>query len=316
VTLAILGVASCRRPPPSPTLILQREWVANAEFAGDTWAQDISHTKPPLIVVKEGSDTQDPVKEVRSGAAQFGVASSDRILRENEGGADLVVLAAATYRSPVVFLSHPHDQIRSPADFRGHVVGIQTGTNTELVFKSLLRAQNISADQMKVVESGWGTTNFESGVISILAAFDYDEPVQLDMKGVPYAILYPEQFGVHYVGTAYFAKRSFVTTHPELVQAFMNKLVAGWRQALAHPREAIARVKASFHKIDEAKERKSFERGKVYFRGETQLLYATPERWKAMANDLIRSKQLKSFDFDQNVDYRFLERAVHDEQAK
>lgn len=315
LVLAFAVVASCT-PPPTKALVLQREWTANAEFAGDIWAQDISQQEGTPFTVKEGSESLDPIKEVRSGSAQFGVASADRVLRENEGGADLVILAVATYRSPVVFLSHPQDGVKTPADFRGRVVGIQTGTNTELVLKSLLRSQNLDADEMKVVESGWGTTNFESGAVSVLAAFDYDEPVQLKMKSFAFDTLYPEKFGVRYVGTVYFTKRSFLTASPELVQAFMNALVSGWRHALDHPQEAINRLEAAFPSINKVKELKSLARGAPYFQGENQLLYATPERWNAMANDLIALKLLKAFSFDQNIDYRFLENAIHKELAK
>ena len=115
--LAVASAMSCK-PAPTETLVLQREWIANAEFAGDVWAQDISRQGGPLISVREGSELLDPIKAVRSGVAQFGVASSDRVLRENEGGADLVILAVATYKSPVVFLSHPRDMVKSPSDFR------------------------------------------------------------------------------------------------------------------------------------------------------------------------------------------------------
>ena len=47
LALAVLSAASCK-PAPTATLVLQREWVANAEFVGDVWAQDISRQGGPL----------------------------------------------------------------------------------------------------------------------------------------------------------------------------------------------------------------------------------------------------------------------------
>lgn len=307
--LAAVTLTSCSRTKEK--ILLQREWVANAEFVGDVWAEDLSHTAGPVIEVREGSEAADPIRAVRSQRAQIGVASSDRILRENEGGADLLVLATATYKSPVVFLGHPEDKISSPKDFRGRVVGIQTGTNTELVFKSLIKSQGILPGEVRVVDSGWGTQNFESGRISVLAAFDYDETVQLSRKSVSYSELYPEQFGVRYVGTVYFTSREFARQHPDLVQAFMDKLVQGWVNAISKPDEAISRLKRRFPSLDAAKERQSLTRGIPYFRGEDgMMLHASPERWSAMAKNLIDLKLLKTFSFDHNVDYQFLEKAL------
>lgn len=306
---SILALGGCRTE--SQSAILQREWTANAEFAGDIWATELSRKHGVRLEVREGSELIDPVKMVRSGAAQFGVASSDRVLRENEGGADLVILAASTYRSPVVFLSHPAQKIKSPLDFRGRTVGIQAGTNTELVFKSLLRSQGLQAKEMKIVESGWGTANFETGAIDVLAAFDYDEPVQLRLKSIPFAVMKPEAFGVRFVGTVYFTRRSLILENPRLVQGFMDSLVDGWRAALAQPPEAIDRLATHFKDIDKRKELQSLESGREYFAGENgRLLYSSKERWSAMAESLVSLQVLKSFDFQKNVDYRFLENAL------
>jgi NitT/TauT family transport system substrate-binding protein len=174
-------VVGCRSK--APVTRLQREWTANAEFAGDVMAAQVSPQHGINLEVHEGSEVIDPVKEVRTSQADFGVASADRILRENEGGADLIILAASTYKSPVVFLTQPKAHIGSPKDFRDHTVGIQAGTNTEWVYKTLATREGLSPEHVKVVESGWGTTNFETGAIDVLAAFDYDEPVLLELKG-------------------------------------------------------------------------------------------------------------------------------------
>jgi len=310
--LLFAAISGCSREQ-SDQIVLQREWTANAEYAGDVWAAASSKAaNGPVIDVREGAEALDPIKAVRSGAAQIGVASADRVLRDNEGGGNLVILAAATYKSPVVFLSHPQAQIARPEDFKkkGVIVGIQTGTNTELVFKSLLASQNIRLEDVRVVESGWGTQSFETGAITVLAAFDYDEPVQLRRKSRAFNTLRPEDYGINYVGTVYFTSRQFATANPQAVQSFMNALVDGWRHALADPAAAIQRLKARFPAMDADKELESFKQGAPYFQGEGgDLLYASRERWISMARNLNALGLLKQFNFDSNVDYRFLENA-------
>jgi ABC-type nitrate/sulfonate/bicarbonate transport system substrate-binding protein len=263
------------------------------------------------LEVREGSEIIDPIKMVRANTAQFGVASSDRVLRENATGGDLVILATACYRSPVVFLSHPALKINSPAGFKGHRIGIQAGTNTELVFKALIGTVPLSEKDMNVVESGFGTTNFETGRLDVLGAFDYDEPIQLTIKQVPYDLLEPEKFGVHFVGTVYFTSRYIVEHDPQLVQSFMDTLVDGWTHALAHPVDAIDLVATRFPAVDKKKEVMSLERGTAFFAGEDgHLLYASENRWNQMGKQLISLGVLKQFIFANNVDYRFLQTAT------
>jgi NitT/TauT family transport system substrate-binding protein len=160
---------------------------------------------------------------------------------------------------------------------------------------------------MKVVESGWGTTTFETGALDVLAAFAYDEPVQLDLKNVTYDEIHPEAYDVRYVGTVYFTSGAMVRDNAEAVQSLMNNLVAGWQQALKNPQEAIRKLSVKFSSLDTKKELLSLERGRQYFAGENgRLLYASRERWEEMGRHLVDLQALKQFDFQSNVDYRFL----------
>ena len=91
----------------------------------------------------------------------------------------------------------------------------------------------------------------------------------------------------------------------------MDSLVEGWQKTLKQPSVAIAKLKARFKDIDTQKETESLEKGREYFAGEKgRLLYSSPERWKEMAASLESLHVLRSFDFDANVDYRFLESAL------
>lgn len=295
-------------------VVLQREWTANAEFAGDVWASRLAAVNGVNLEVREGSDIIDPLKTVRSGQAQFGVASADRILRENEAGADLLIIAAATYRSPVVFLTRPGLGITGPSQFVGRTIGIQPGTNTELVLQALAHAQKLALKDMKIVDAGWGTQLLETRKIDVLGAFAYDEPIALKLKNFAVGqTIVPEDHGVQYVGTVYFTTKQFARARPELVQAFMDALVKGWQNALDKPETALTMLAENFQSVraNLAKERLSFEAGRPYFSGEEgRLLYASKARWTAMAASMRELGKLKAFDFDANVDYRFLEQAV------
>jgi len=309
IVLSILINFSCDKTKEN--IILQREWTANAEYVGDIWASKIAGENGIQIQVKEGTELSDPVKVVRTGDANFGVASADRILQENEKGADLVILASATYRTPVVYLTNPNLAINSPSDFKGKTVGIQVGTNTELVLYALMDKVNIARNAIRIVDSGWGIQSFETGDVDVLGAFDYDEPIQLDMKDIQYGKIYPEDYNVHFVGTVYFTRKDFVNENRELIEKFLMTIVKGWSLALSNPNKAIEYLSAYNADINIEKETKSLNAGKVYFQGEDgKLLYSSINRWESMANSLKSMGKIKSFTFSDNVNYQFLETAL------
>lgn len=293
-------------------IVLQREWTANAEYTGDIWASKISKDYGIELEVREGSEALDPVKQVRVGDVHFGVASSDRVLQENESGAELVILASATYKSPVVFLSRKDSGILEPKDFKDKTIGIQAGTNTELIFYALISKVGLTEKDMRIVESGWGIQTFVTGDIDVLAAFDYDETIQLDKKNIYYETIFPEEYGVKYVGTVYFTRKTLIQNKPELVQSFMNCLVKGWKNAINEPYKALDFLFEYANTLDKDKERKSFLKGIKYFKGEKEkLLFSSMERWNNMMKNLINQERLdKKFSIEKNLDYSFLENAL------
>jgi ABC-type nitrate/sulfonate/bicarbonate transport system substrate-binding protein len=323
VMLGLFSVAivsqACKEPRTTDAVVLQREWTANAEFAGDLVAQDSTAKLHGLqLEVREGGPTLDPVKQVRSGTADIGVASADRILRENAEGADLVIVGAATARSPVVFLSRVEKGVRSAADFRGKVVGIQSGTNTELIYKALLAAQRLDSTSVRAVESGWGTQAFEANQFDILAAFAYDEPIKLERKGLRFNTLSPEAAGVRFIGTVYFTRRRLVEDSPERVNRIIGALVSGWMIALADTNAAFAALEryGKSREMELDKGKLSFLRGRPYFAGDDgRVLFASKERWAAMGEQLVRLGLLEQFSFDANVDYRFVD-AAHSRMSR
>lgn len=291
-------------------LILQREWIANAEFAGDLLAREVASERGWRLDVLEGSEVQDPVQEVQGGRAHFGVASADRVLKENELGADLVVVAAATPRSPVVFVAKSPLKLDSPADFAGRSVGIQSGTNTELIFSALVESSGTAAESIDVVESGWGVGEFVADQVEILAVFAYDEPVELERRGIALSTLHPADHGVDFIGTVYFANASWLRDNQQRAKDFVDALLEGWRRTSGDPESALKILFAAYPRLDQQKERQSLRLGMNYFRGdEGRLLYASPERWQRMADVLEVSGFLAKAPVESTVNYELLTRA-------
>lgn len=310
LAVSLLALSSGCESQSRESVILQREWFANSEFAGDLLAARFANSQGWELTVAQGSEVIDPVLEVQSGQAHFGVISADRLLRENEQGAQLKAVAVASPHSPVVFLARSGERLDRPEDMKGKFVGIQTGTNTELVFDALLHKNGIDPSAVNEVESGWGIGDFVAKQMDVLAAFDYDEPIQLAEQGIEVVKLYPAKFGVDFLGTVYFARADLVEENPELVRRFVSALVIGWEQAINDRESALSVLLAEYPALDGKKEAASLGALASYVDGDSgQPLFATRQRWEAMAAVLKELERLDEFQFEANVDYSFLRKA-------
>jgi len=289
---------------------LIQEWFPNANYAGELVAMYETDSINGLeLRVKAGSDQLDPIKLVLSGESQFGVASADRIIQSNEQGADLVVIGVANFKSPTCYLSKTEKNIKSIKDFEGKKIGVLTGTNTEVIYRILIKKNNLNKTKLKEVEAPFDLGTFVNGVYDVRPAFVYDEPVSLDKQNISYNTLKPEDYGVSFLGTVYFCKRSLVETNPAIVKAFVQSIKSGWQKTFENPNHAIELLYKYDNNIDKVREEKSLQKALEYFKGENDsLLYASQKSWETMANDLKDMGFVKEFSFDKTVNYSFLKK--------
>lgn len=275
---------------------LRQEWFPNANYAGELFAVNETGKKYGLkIRLDAGSDMIDPIKMVLSGLNEFGIVSADRILTANQNGADLVVIGVANQNSPTCFISRAEKNILTPKDFENHTVGMLTGTNTELVYKILLRKAGVNQSKVKEVEIPFDLGTFVAGQYDVRPAFVYDEPVSLDKQGIKYNIIKPEDFGVSFLGTVYFATRKTVTENPDKVQAFISAIADGWIKTAKDPKTAIDMLKQYDGNIDVTREMFSLQKALPYFSGyNNKVLTVNFSHWQKMEQGLIDLKVLNN----------------------
>jgi ABC-type nitrate/sulfonate/bicarbonate transport system substrate-binding protein len=178
---------------------------------------------------------------VAAGQSDFGDAAADRVLAAIAKGVPLVVIGVVNVSSPTVFLALADKKICQPRDFEGHRVGVLTGTATEYVYRALLDAAGVNKKKIKEIEIGFDLQGFLGNAYDVRPAFDYDEPVSLDMQNIKYTTIDPRKYGVRFVGTVYFTRRDKLQDR-DLVQAMVSALADGWRLAVSDPERAIHAV--------------------------------------------------------------------------
>lgn len=280
---------SCSGPAPVSNqevseVTLRQEYFANASYLGEVVATNISGPKNGLqIKLIEGADEIDPIKMVIAGQDKFGVCGADRIFTANEAGADLVVIGVVNYLNPTVFLSKKAKKINTPTDFEGHRVGVITGNNTEMIYRTLIRKAGVDPRKVKEIEIPFDLATFITDAYDVRPAYIFDETVSLDQAGIEYTIINPNDYGVRFIGTVYFTTRETVEKEPVLVQKFVNSIAEGWELALSDAEKALTYLGSYSTTINVERERLSFAKGIDYFRGENnKVLTVSNERWSEM----------------------------------
>lgn len=187
---------------------------------------------------------------VLSGTADIGFMGSEAsIYTYNEGAHDYVVnFAQLTQRAGNFLVARDDIKNFKWEDLKGRkVIGGRKGGMPEMVFEYILKQNHIDPSSDLTIDQ-----NIDFG--STAAAFseekaDYDFTVEFEPgatnlekqgKGYVVASLGTDSGYVPY--TAFSAKKSYISQHPEIIQGFTNALQKGMNYVASHTPEEIAQT--------------------------------------------------------------------------
>ena len=244
VVLAGCGPAAPAATPTPPTTAaaIQLSWVPNIEFAGLFMAEDEGFYAAEgldVSILPGGFDSDgnyiNPIDQVLTGSAQFGVTEGSDLLLARADGQDLVAVMALYQRHPFALVSRADKNIVRPQDLVGATV--EVSPKGMPLYLALLASQNIDpasvntrpigdaslqrmfAGQVDVVEDWLINETGSMGEINSIALLDY---------------------GIDAYPNVVFTTAAFIQEHPDLVQRFVRATVKGLQAAIAGPDEAAA----------------------------------------------------------------------------
>lgn len=110
------------------------------------------HGIDPTFVEGQGSGTSS--QQIANGQADFGVEiGAAALIATVARGASLKMVAQDDPVAPVAVLSVAPKQVKKPQDLIGKTVGLPPGTTQAQIFPAFLKANNLQASQMNVVNS-------------------------------------------------------------------------------------------------------------------------------------------------------------------
>ena len=276
-------------------VVLQADWYPQPEHGGFFTALAKGYYKD------EGLDlTIEPLgpylsveKQVSSGAAQFGMGSSDKTLEAIADGQPLVAVAATMQRDPQGVMVRKDSPIHSFADLNGHTVAIKVGSTWwEYIEK------RYKLDSVHEVPAMMNVVTFVADPQYVQQAFATSEPYFARKAGVETRMLLTSDAGYNPYRVM-FTARDFLAQHPDVVAKFVRASLRGWREYLNDPAPAHAMISKLNPGLTPDWMQFSWRalRDGQFVTGEdpsgAQLGRMDPQRWQKMYEQLVELKVIE-----------------------
>ena len=223
---------------------LQLKWRHQFQFAGFYTALEKGYYREAGfdVTILPATPGTDPVETVLNGGADFGVASSELVLRYAKGD-PVVVLATIFQHSPLTLFVRRDAGIDTVHDLAGHKVALAPW-ETEIF--AYLKREQVPLDRLQLVQHDYTVDTLVQGRVDALAGYETDESYYLQQSGGRYRQFTPRSSGVDFYGDTLFTSRAMVTRHPEWAEAFRAASLRGWEYAIAHHEEISALIHAKY----------------------------------------------------------------------
>jgi NitT/TauT family transport system substrate-binding protein len=173
-------------------------WIPGVTFIGDYVAKEKTFwgEEGLEVALNPGGFEFDAIKLVASGADTFGVASGPQILQARASGVPVVAIGATIPRSPIGWVAKRDSGITTPYDFKGHKIGAQFGTHSEITFDALMAKLNIPLNSLDQIPVKFDPRPFVVGSVDVLPVYIIDQPIDLEAQGLALSIIDPHAYSV------------------------------------------------------------------------------------------------------------------------
>lgn len=243
-----IGLCSCGSAHVTKaTLIL--DFTPNAVHAGIYRALAAGYYRRENISLQvvQPTSTQETLKLIDAGRAQFGLADGSDVAGLIAKGGDAQAVMALVQRPLGGLIALASEHLRSPAGLKGKAVGI-TGVPSDLaVLDTELRDVGVRPDEVRLVTVGFGGAQaLVAGRIAAFTGFIPADGTALEVSGRPITAFGLDRYGgPAYPGLVAFTTRGLIGADPALVRDFTAATVHGYEDTLRDPRQSLRDLEAA-----------------------------------------------------------------------
>lgn len=296
-TLLCIGLSSCSTTPtPAQELTpitLQLSWTHSFQFAGYYAAVENGDYANEGIEITfvEGGGSVDRIAPIVNGEVQFGLASGHNLLAAREEGKPVRAIATIFRRSPFVFIALADSGITRPDDFVGKTIQIRTRARVTL----LEMMDNVGiAPELYEEDAEAGLDDLYSGKVDVATGWVINTVPEAKRAGFELNVIYPDDYGVHFITDNIFSTEDFLAANPDLVTRFLRATMNGWRYAIENPAKAASLVEAYNPEADIAYETETLIASVPFIHtGEDQIGWMREGVWQGIY-DVLRKQEVLS----------------------
>jgi putative hydroxymethylpyrimidine transport system substrate-binding protein len=231
---------------------LQLDWYPNPDHVGLYTAIDRGFFDRAGLNVtpRQPTDVSDPIKLVAAGRADLGISYEPEMFFAQQQHAPVVAVAAIVPTALNSIIAPGGKGITTPADLRGKTIGVDGSASTNAYVDAVLRHAGLDPSDVHRVTVGFNLLPalLSGKVDAIAGGFQNIEGAELAARG-----LHPVVFPVDRYGVPGYDELVVVANSQRLhddggyrreVREFVAGLASGTAYAKAHPKTALAVMKA------------------------------------------------------------------------
>jgi NitT/TauT family transport system substrate-binding protein len=239
----------------------------------------------------------DVIALLSSGKAQFAIAGGDAVLASGAQGRKVTYVMTQFSRFPTAVFSLKSAGIRTPAQLRGHTIGVPGTYGASYVgLLALLRAAHLSQSDVTVKTIGFSQAQtLAAHKIDSAVGYANNDVVQLTARGTAVNEIDVYKYA-NLASAGIVTSNNEISKNPGVVRAFVQATTRGLRDTIAHPGEAyrISTGVVSEIKAQPAVQHAVLNRSIDFWRAEPAhpLGWIDPAIWQRTATELYRFKQI------------------------
>jgi putative hydroxymethylpyrimidine transport system substrate-binding protein len=302
LALAACGEKSEEVSGERQSFSLTLDFYPNPDHAGIYMAQKLGYFEEAGLDVSidAPSDPAAPVKQVAAGRTDLAISYEPEVALAREQGLDVVAVGALVNRPLTSLIWLAESKIKGVGDLKGKTVATAGIPYQDAFLKTILARVNLTPDQVKAVNVGFGLLPALLGgsAQAMVGGYSNVEGVDLRERGKAPVVTPVDQLGVPtYDELVFVANREKLEEDPDKFRLFLAALQRGTEAAAEKPGEATTAITEANPDLEPklaAAEVKATLPLLSARSGDQPFGYMNPEEWETFAgwmrdNGLIQS---------------------------
>lgn len=250
---AMIVAAAWAIASSSPVLAQETEvsirfsWKLKGEYAPFYVAVDQGYFSEEglKVTLGPGSGSQAALAAVEQGQETVTFAPAVFALQAISKGLDVKIIALYHPSTPMAFLSHPDNPVRTPKDLEGKTLGHSVGDTAVDFLPVFCNANGLDCDSIKKITMNFNAImpQFLAKKIDVTAGYLTNDIPVLQSKGVELVLLDLAEFGLNVPGGSLITSNKQIADNPQALSSLLRALDRGYRFTKNDPAAAAVIMK-------------------------------------------------------------------------